>query len=144
MSEKEILVTEEVAENVEQTTEETPKMFTQDEVNEIVGKSKARERAKITKQFERRYGQLENVLKAGTGKESVEEMTDTFADFYRKKGIDILAVPYAFALDPIGKLQGAHKHISYDVDILARGNALPFGIVYKLVKCRIDHFYLLK
>jgi hypothetical protein len=89
MSEKEILVTEEVAENVEQTTEETPKMFTQDEVNEIVGKSKARERAKITKQFERKYGQLENVLKAGTGKESVEEMTDTFADFYRKKGIDI-------------------------------------------------------
>ena len=90
MNENDILVTEQVAENVEQTTEETPvKMFTQEEVNEIVGKSKARERAKITKQYERKYGQLENVLKAGTGKESVEEMTDTFAEFYRKKGIDI-------------------------------------------------------
>ena len=79
----------EQTENVEQTTEQTPKMFTQDEVNDIVGKSKARERAKITKQFERKYGQLEEVLKAGTGKGSVEELTDTFTDFYTKKGVQI-------------------------------------------------------
>ena len=79
----------EQTENVEQTTEQTPKMFTQDEVNDIVGKSKARERAKITKQFERKYGQLEEVLKAGTGKGSVEELTDTFTDFYEKKGVQI-------------------------------------------------------
>ena len=79
----------EQTENVEQTTEQTPKMFTQDEVNDIVGKSKARERAKITKQFERKYGQLEEVLKAGTGKGSVEELTDTFTDFYTRKGVQI-------------------------------------------------------
>ena len=40
----------EQTENVEQTTEQTPKMFTQEEVNEIVGKSKARTRAKVEKE----------------------------------------------------------------------------------------------
>ena len=77
----------EQTENVEQTTEQTPKMFTQEEVNEIVGKSKARARAKIEKEYQRKYGDLTDVLKAGTGKESVEEMTDTFKQFYQKKGI---------------------------------------------------------
>ena len=88
MLENENLVTE-VTENVEQTTEETPKMFTQDEVDEMMGKRTARLEAKIRKDYERKYGDLENVLKAGTGKESVEEMADTFADFYERKGIKI-------------------------------------------------------
>lgn len=80
-------------ENVEHTTEQTPKTFTQDEVNEIVAKSKARERAKVTKQFERKYGDLEDVLKAGTGKTDVGEITDTFRDFYTRKGIKMIEKP---------------------------------------------------
>ena len=84
MENNENLVTENVAENVEQTTEETPKpkMFTQDEMNDIVGKAKARERAKITKQYERKYGELEDVLKAGMGKEDVGEITHDLREFY--------------------------------------------------------------
>lgn len=101
MSENEILVTEEVTENVEHTTEETPapKLFTQDEVNEIVGKVKARTKAKAEKEANRKYGGLVDVLKAGTGKESVEEMTDTFAEFYRGKGINIPQKPSYSAKD---------------------------------------------
>lgn len=87
------LVTEQVAENVEQTTEQTPKMFTQDEVNEIVGKAKARTRAKIEKENQRKYGRLEEVLRAGTGKETVEEMSDTFEQFYTGKGIKMPQKP---------------------------------------------------
>lgn len=79
----------ETTENVEQTTEQTPKMFTQDEVNEIVAKGKARERAKITKQYEREYGELRDVLKAGTGKDDIAELTNSFKDFYAKKGITV-------------------------------------------------------
>ena len=94
MVENETFVTEEVAENVEQTTEETPvKMYTQEEVDAMMGKRLARNEAKIRKQYERKYGQLEEVLKAGTGKESVEELTDTFTDFYQKKGIQIRKEP---------------------------------------------------
>ncbi len=92
MFENENLVTE-VTENVEQTTEETPKTFTQEEVDAIVGKRIARREAKIRKEYDRKYGELENVLRAGTGKESVEEMTDTFSKFYESKGITIRKEP---------------------------------------------------
>ena len=91
------LVAEEVTENVEQPTEEavveSPKMFTQEEMNAAVGKAKARARAKVEKEYQRKYGDLTDVLKAGTGKESVEEMTDTFKQFYQKKGIQIAEKP---------------------------------------------------
>lgn len=85
------------AENVEQTTEETPKMYTEAElnakVNEIVGKRVARREAKIRKEYDRKYGDLESVLRAGTGKENVDEMTSTFRDFYTQKGITMPTTP---------------------------------------------------
>ena len=99
MSEHENPVTEQVTENVEQTTEQPTKTYTQEEVDAIVGKRIARTKAKIEKEYEKKYGNLEEVLKAGTGKESVEEMTDTFAEFYRKKGIKIPEKPTYSAKD---------------------------------------------
>ena len=99
MENNENFVTEEVTENVEITTEETPKTYTQEEVDAIVGKRIARNTAKITKQFERKYGRLEEVLKAGTGNESVEELTNTFTDFYEKKGIQLKKEPEYSARD---------------------------------------------
>lgn len=99
MNENEILV--EQTEIVEQTTEETPvpKTYTQEEVDAIVGKAKARAKAKVEKDYQRKYGGLEEVLRAGTGKESVEEMTDTFAEFYRGKGVNIPKKPDYSAKD---------------------------------------------
>ena len=98
-------------ENVEQTTEETvvePKMFTQDEVNEIVGKRVARKEARIRREYDRKYGELEEVLKAGTGKEDVGEITDTFRGFYEKKGIQFNKKP---------------DYSAQDIEILARAEA---------------------
>ena len=108
MSENEILV--EQTENVEQTTEETPvvKTYTQDEVDAIVGKAKARTKAKIEKDYQRKYGGLEDVLKAGTQKESVEEITDMFADFYRNKGVNIPQKP---------------SYTARDIEVLSRAEA---------------------
>ena len=75
MNENEILVDQ--TENVEQTTEETPiKTYTQEEVDAIVGKRVARNEAKIRKEYDRKYSGLTDVLKAGTGKESVEEIAN--------------------------------------------------------------------
>jgi hypothetical protein len=74
MENNENFVTEQVTENVEQTTEQTPKMYTQDDVDAIVGKAKARVKAKMEKENQRKYGELEAVLRAGTGKETVDEM----------------------------------------------------------------------
>ncbi len=95
MNGNENLVTEQVAENVEQTTEQTPKTFTQEEVDAMIkekldqvlpGKI-ARKEAKIRKEYEQKYGDLEGVLKAGTGKESVEEVTDALKKHYASKGV---------------------------------------------------------
>ena len=84
-------------ENVEQTTEETvvepAKVFTQEEMNAAVGRAKARERAKVEKQYKREYGELVDVLKAGTGKENVGEIADTFRGFYEKKGVQFAKEP---------------------------------------------------
>jgi hypothetical protein len=86
-----------ISENVEQTTEQTPKTYTEEEfntkLNEVLGKKLARREAKIRKEYDRKYGDLEEVLKAGTGKESVEEITGTFRDFYTKKGIQFQQKP---------------------------------------------------
>jgi hypothetical protein len=90
MSENEILVDQ--TENVENTTEEipVPKMYSQEEVDAIVGKAKARTKAKIEKQYEREYGELRDVLKAGMGKDSVGEITSDLREFYgNKKGIQM-------------------------------------------------------
>lgn len=103
-------------ENVVVTTEETPKTFTQADVDRMVkekldevlpGKI-ARREAKIRKEYDRKYGDLEEVLKAGTGKNSVEEMTDTFRGFYRGKGINIPEKP---------------KYSDSDIAVLAKAEA---------------------
>ena len=130
MEYNENLVTEEVTENVEQTTEETQvseKTYTQAEVDDIVGKAKYRAKENVRKEYARKYGRLENVLKAGTGKETVEEMTDTFADFYRAKGFDIPEEP---------------TYSAKDVEILADAEARKIiGFGFEEVKEEADRLY---
>lgn len=104
------------AENVENTTEKIPeKTYTEAEFNakldEVLGKKIARKEAKIRKEYERKYGDLENVLRAGTGKESVEDLTDTFEKFYESKGIKINKTP---------------DHSERDIEALARADANEF------------------
>ena len=112
MNENETLVTEQVAEKVESTpTEEkveSPKTYTQDEVDAIVGKRLARQEARIKKDYDRKYGDLVDTLKAGTGKEDVGEMTDTFKKFYESKGI---------------KMPAKTDYSAKDLDVLARAEA---------------------
>ncbi len=100
MNENENFVAEEqVAENVGQTTEETvtepAKLFTQDEMSAAVGKAKARERAKITRQYERQYGPLVDVLKAGTGEEDLGKIADTFRQHYEQRGVQFQKPSYS-------------------------------------------------
>lgn len=112
MNENENLVVEQTAENVEITTEETPKTYTEAEFNakldEVLGKKIARKEAKIRKEYDRKYGALEDVLKAGTGKETVEEITDTFKGFYQQKGI---------------KIPSKADYSAKDIEVLAKAEA---------------------
>jgi hypothetical protein len=98
----------EKTENVEQTTEQTPKTYTQEEVDALMGKRVARTEAKIRKEYQRKYGDLEDVLVAGTGKKNVEEITDTFKKFYQQKGIQMPEKP---------------NYSAKDIEVLARAEA---------------------
>lgn len=112
MENNETFVTEQVTENVEQTTEQSPKLYTEEEfnakVNEVAGKRAARKEARIRKEYERKYGNLEEVLKTGTGKESVDDIADTFREFYKGKGVQFAQKP-AYSDD--------------DIEVLARNEA---------------------
>lgn len=124
---------EQVAENVEQTTEQTPKMFTQDEVNEIVGKAKARVKAKVEKTYEDKYGSLMSTLRAGTGKETVEEVDNTFRQFYQKKGIQIAEKP-AYSAKDIELLARAEAN-----DIISSGYEEVVDEVERLTEIGAEH-----
>ncbi len=114
------LVPETGAENVEEvTTEEIAgqvtepeKIYTeeqfQERVNEAAGKRAARKEAKLRKEYDRQYGGLVDVLRKGTGLESVEEITQGLKEFYEGKGV-------TFSQEP--------KFSEKDTEILARAEA---------------------
>jgi len=85
-------------ETVEQSeTVEMPKTYTEEELNarvdELLAKKIARKEARIRKEYDKKYGKLESVLKAGTGEDDLNKLTDTFTDFYTKKGIQLPTEP---------------------------------------------------
>ena len=94
--------TEQIAEQAEQIAQ-PEKIYTEEDFNkkldEVLGKKIARNTAKIRKEYEKKYGELETVLKAGTGKEDVGEMASTFRQFYEGKGIQIPKEPTYSARD---------------------------------------------
>jgi hypothetical protein len=119
-----------VAENVDQTTEQievqeqAQKTYTQDELDAIVGKRIARNTAKIRKEYEKKYGELETVLKAGTGKEDLVDMTNTFRQFYEEKGVKIPQKPN-------------YSYSDKDLEVLAEADAREYAD-YEDVKEELD------
>jgi hypothetical protein len=104
-SEKEAAV-----ENAAEREAPPAKTYTQEEVDQIVGKKKAMERARIQKQTDRDYGELLGVLRAGTGKNTVNEITDTFRNYYEKNNV------------PVPK-PTAEAHSDKDLEVLAKADA---------------------
>lgn len=83
-----------VAENAEQPAEQTQqaeKIYTQADVDAIVGKSKAIAKAKIQKEMDRKYGDLIDTLKAGMGEEEddVGKITGKLRTFYEDQGVEM-------------------------------------------------------
>ena len=85
----------EVTENVETTTEETVetvKTYTEEEVNAIVGKRLARQKAKLQREIDERnadFREAEMVLNAGLGTSNIKDATGQMRNFYEKKGVKI-------------------------------------------------------
>ncbi len=111
MNEKENLVLD-GTENVEATAteemveqaNEPEKVYTEEEfnnkLNEVIGKRDARTLAKVQKKYDRDYGKLIDVLKAGTGfSGSVKEITSSLRDFYADRGVKFSEEPKFSAKD---------------------------------------------
>jgi hypothetical protein len=107
--------TEVQVEQIEDIADESAKVYTEEDFQRMreeydrkLDKKVSRREAKIRKEYERKYGDLENVLRAGSGKETVEELTETFTDFYTKNGVDIPQKP---------------QYNARDIEVLARHEA---------------------
>lgn len=107
MNENENLVTN-VTENAEHTAEQTPKHYTDEEVNAIVGKRLARQEARIRKEYDRQYKPLTDVLTAGLGTNDVGEITNKLTTFYESKGV---------------KINKPQQYSEKDIETLARAEA---------------------
>ena len=131
-------VTEEVTENVEETTEQTgseavetveqpEKLYSEEELNqrvdELIAKKLARKEAKIRKEYDKKYGKLESVLRAGTGSTAdIDEMTNTFDKFYTEN-VKGYKTPTEPTFNEFDMKAGAEKEVrsmidTYDFDEL--------------------------
>lgn len=95
------------------TTEEVEKIYSKQDLSERIDKAVRRREAKIRREYEEKYGELENVLKAGTGESDLKTITDTFTDFYTKKGINIPKYAYENEYD---MQAGAEKYANELID----------------------------
>lgn len=84
--------TEPLQEERKFTREEVDRMVNE-KVNEILPGKIARREAKIRRETDRQYGELMGLLRAGTGKESVEDITGAVRGYYGQRGVQTPAVP---------------------------------------------------
>lgn len=84
-------------ESNDEESQEQEKHYTEEEMNEIVNekvdailaKKIARKEAKIRKEYEKKYGRAETVLKAGLQKDNFEEAVSELENFYTQEGVQI-------------------------------------------------------
>lgn len=86
--------TEELVDGNTDTTESNDeekavRTYTDEEVDEIVKKKLYRKENKIREEYERKYGKVEELLKAGLEKDNFEDAVDTLEEFYESKGVKI-------------------------------------------------------
>lgn len=72
-----------------QETEKPVRTYTDEEVDEIVKKKLYRKETKIREEYEKKYGKVEELLKAGLEKDNFEDAVDTLEEFYESKGVKI-------------------------------------------------------
>lgn len=89
--------TKEVDSNlVEKNTSEEPKgkFYTDEEFDKIIQGKLARQERKLRKNYDKKYGRLENVLMAGMEDNDIDSITDKLSDFYTKEGKTIPNTPH--------------------------------------------------
>lgn len=102
---------------VQSAAQQTPKTFTQEEVDAMVAGRLARERSKHEQNMKREYGPLMDVLTAGTGKTTPREIAEHLKAYYQGQGATLPEQP-AFSERDIAILAqaDAKEIISFGAD----------------------------
>lgn len=81
------------------------KLYSEKELNErvdeLLAKKIAKKEAKIRREYEKKYGRAENVIKAGLETDNFEEAIDDLENFYREKGVEIPKYTSEFEINAI-------------------------------------------
>ena len=93
-------VQEESTDNVENTEEKVEKeqeaiTFTKEQVDEMIAKKLARKEAKIRREYEKKYGRAETVLKTGLQKDNLEDAVSELENYYEEQGVRIPKIQYS-------------------------------------------------
>lgn len=76
--------------NTEEKIEEPKeKLYTKQEVDDIKIRTKRRIENKVRREYEKKYGRAETVIKAGMQKENFEEAVNELEDYYTQEGFNI-------------------------------------------------------
>lgn len=93
--------TEEIVDGNGDTTEESIeeekapiRTYTDEEVDDIVKRKLHRKETKIREEYEKKYGKVEELLKAGLETDSFDDAVDSLQDFYEKKGVKVNTPKY--------------------------------------------------
>ena len=86
--------TQETVENEETAEEEVKeepqeRLYTKEEVDSIKARTKRRIEDKVRKEYEKKYGRAETVLKAGLQKDNFEDAVSELEDYYTQEGVRI-------------------------------------------------------
>ena len=79
----------------EEVVEEAVETFTKEQVDEMIAKKIARKEAKIRREYEKKYGRAETVLKAGLQKDNFEEAVTELENYYTQEGVNIPKTQYS-------------------------------------------------
>ena len=78
---------------------EQEKVYTEDEFNQklddLLAKKIARKEAKIRREYEKKYGRAETVLKAGLQKDNLEDAVEELENYYTQEGVRIPEYKYS-------------------------------------------------
>lgn len=93
-------VQEKSTDNVENTEEKVEKeqeaiTFTKEQVDEMIAKKLARKEAKIRREYEKKYGRAETVLKTGLQKDNLEDAVSELENYYEEQGVRIPKTQYS-------------------------------------------------
>jgi len=79
-------------------------------LDEIIPRRIARSEAKIRKEYEGKYGELERVMVAGTGEQDISKITKTYRDYYEGKGVKIPSAEPQYSARDIEVLASAEAN----------------------------------